>query len=218
MKTIETGGISCIEPITGTASGWYYGISYEHGDLYEAEELFIKGHPIKGRMLCLVHYPDGAVYEPVPKKEGCYCEKPVYYDESIYILNVDFPGDLIQILRFGCADHITEIHAELPLSSVKDCYNLSLQISPLTLSRQCVGENEFEVIWPERTVFKMDDHDSFFLRDGEKLFFSRWHEEGEGEDYRYFEEIVIKDLAGNVIETLPGDVMLMPDGELWHLK
>lgn len=107
---------------------------------------------------------------------------------------------------------------ELPLSSVKDCYNLSLQTTPLTLSRQCVGENEFEIIWPERICLKMDDHDSFFMRDGKKLFFSRWHEEGENENYRYWEETIIKDLEGKVVETLPGNVMMMPDGELWHLK
>jgi len=218
MRVIDTDGISYIEPVPGATSEWYYGISYEHGDLYEAEELFRAGNTIKGRKLCLVHYPDGAVYVPVPEKEGHYCEKPVYYEDGIYILNVDFPQDVIQIIRFDCGDHNTEIHAELPLSSVKDCYNLSLHISPLTLSRQCVGDNEFEIIWPERTAFMMDDHDAFFLRDGDRLFFSRWHEEGKDEDYTYWEEIIVKDLEGKELETLPGDVMLMPNGELWHLR
>ena len=64
----------------------------------------------------------------------------------------------------------------------------------------------------------MQDHDSFFLRDGEKLYFNRWYEEGEGADYRYCEETVVRDPEGNVIEILPGDMMLMPDGEIWHLK
>ncbi len=218
MRVVDTNGISNIAPVPGATSEWYYGIDYEHGDLYEAEELFRRGNTIKGRKLCLVHYPDGAVYEPVPKTEGHYCEEPVCYEESIYILNVDFPHGLIQIIRFGCRDHKTAVHAEIPLSSVKDCYNLSLQIAPLTLSRQCVGDNEFEIIWPERTGFGMDDHDSFYLRDGNRLLFSRWHEEGEGEDYRYWEEIVVRDLEGNVVETLPGDVKLMPNGELWHLR
>ena len=218
MKVIDTDGISYIERVQGATDEWYYGISYEHGDLYEAEEIFEKGHPIEGRQLCLVHYPDGAVFVPVPKKEGCYCEKPVFYEESIYILNVEFTGGLIQIIRFCCADHSSGIYAELPLSSVKDCYNLSLQIAPLTLSRQRVGTNEFEIIWPERIGFNMDDHDSFFLRKGDRLFFSRWHEEGEGEDYRYWEETIIRDTEGNIIETLPGDVMLMPNGDMWHLR
>ena len=101
MKVIETDGITYIKPIPGATSEWYYGLGFEQGDLYEAEQVF---------------------------------------------------------------------------------------------------------------------HDSFFLRDGNKLFFNRWHEEGEGENYKYWEETIVKDLSGNVIEKLPGDVMLMPNGELWHLK
>ncbi|MCR5279869.1 MAG: hypothetical protein K6E19_10565 [Lachnospiraceae bacterium] len=217
MRVIDTDGISYIEQISGAGNEWYFGIDYEQGDLYEAEEIFKKGHPVKGRKLCLVHYPDGEVYTPVPKKEGCYSEKPVFFEGGIYILNVDFVKGLIQIVRFDCKEHKTEIHAELPLASVKDCYNLSLQTAPLTLTRQCVGINEFEIVWPEKVSFKMDDHDSFFLRAGEKLFFNRWYEEGEGADYKYWEDTVVKDLEGNEIETFPGDVMLMPKGELWHL-
>ena len=218
MKTIQTNGITYIEPVPGAADEWYYGMDHEHGDLYEAEELFREGRPVSGRKLCLVHYPDGEVYMPVPKTEGCYCEKPVFFEGGIYIVNVDFPNGIIQIVRFDCVQHQTEVRAEIPLASVKNCYNLSLRIAPVTLTRQCVATNEFEIIWPERVCFPMDDHDSFFLRDGDKLFFSRWHEEGDGEDYRYWEETVVKDLDGNVLETLEGDVMLMPNGEIWHLK
>lgn len=217
MRTIETDGITYIEPVPGATSDWYYGMDFEHGDLYEAEEIFREGYPIKGRKLCLVHYPDAKVFIPVPKTEGQYCDKPVYLNGGIYIVNIDFPKGLIQILRFDSMDHRTEIHAEVPLAAVKDCYNLSLQTAPLTLSRQCVG-SEFEIIWPEKVSFAMDSHDSFFLRDGDHLFFNRWHEEGEGVDYKYWEETIIRDLGGNVVETLPGDVRLMPNGEIWHLK
>ena len=62
------------------------------------------------------------------------------------------------------------------------------------------------------------DHDSFFMRDRERLFFSRWYEEGEGADYKYWEETIVRDFSGEVIETLPGDIMQMPNGEMWHLK
>ena len=37
-------------------------------------------------------------------------------------------------------------------------------------------------------------------------------------DYKYWEETIVRDLNGNVIEILPGDVMMMPNGEMWHLK
>ena len=216
IKTIETDGISYIEPVPGATSEWYYGLDYELGDLYEAEELFNDGHTVKGREFCLVHYPDGEVFFPIPKTQGHYSEKPVFFECGIYMLDVDFPNGAIRIIRFGCNDHQVSIHAELPLSSVKDCYNLQLHISPLTLSRQ--SGNELDIVWPQKVSLLMEDHDSFFLLDGEKLFFNRWFEEGEGVDYKYWEETIVRDLNGNVIEILPGDVMQMPNGEMWHLK
>ena len=218
MKTIKTEGITYLKPVNGATSRWYYGLDQSQGDLYEAEEIFKAGKPVKTRKLCLVHYPEGTVYFPIPEKEGQYCEEPVFFEDSIYILNVDFCAGKIQILKFDCTSFKTDIYKELSLSCVKDCYNLKLNISPLTLTRQCVLNNEFEIIWPERISFKMDDHDSFFLRDADRLIFNRWHEEGEGDDYIYFEETVIRDLSGNVIETYKGDMMLMPNGEIWHIS
>ena len=216
MKTINTGGITYIDLIPYGTDEWYYGISYEHGDLYEAEEIFRAGQDVEGRNLILIHYPDGEVYRPVPKMPGIYPAEPVCLDGSIYILIVDFPGSLIQIMRFGCISRETEIIAELPLSSVRDCYNLHLDTAPLTVTRQCVGRNEFEIIWPEKVQLEMGDHDSFFLRDGDRLFFSRWHEDEDGSNY--YEETVVRDLTGEILEVLPGDVRIMPNGETWFLK
>ncbi len=216
MKTIDTHGITYIEPVPDGTSEWYYGISYEHGDLYEAEEVFQAGEPVRGNSLCLIHYPDGEVFWPVPKEAGTYTEKPVFLEGRIYLLNVDFRYASIRIFCFDCRSHEVALFQELSLSSVKNCYNLQLHTAPLSLTRQ--GEEDvFEIIWPEQVHFPMGQHESFFLRDGKKLYFSKWYEEGDGADYRYWEETVIRDLGGSLLETLPGDVQVMPNGEVWHL-
>ena len=216
LKTIDTRGLCNIGLVPGSNDEWYYDIDHPYGDLYEAEEFFRQGQVIKGRKLCLVHYPDGEVFFPVQETAGHYCERPVFFENAIYILDVDFPGKLIRIFRFGCQDHGLSTHAELPLSVIEDCYNLQLSITPLSLIRQ--SGNEFEILWPERTGFSMEKHDTFNLREGEKLFFSRWYEEGEGADYKYWEDTVVRNLRGDVLEILPGNVMQMPGGEFWHLK
>ena len=216
MKTIETGGITYIELIPYGTDEWYYGISYEHGDLYEAEEVFKEGQDVEGRNLVLIHFPDGEVYRPVPKQAGIYPAEPVYYEGGIFILSVNFLQSLIQIIRFDCESKEIKTIEELPLSCVKDCYNLHLDIAPVTLTRQCVGSNEFEIIWPERVRFEMGDHDSFFLRDGDRLYFNRWHEDEDGSNY--YDETVVTDLQGKTIEVLPGDIRIMPNGETWFLK
>ena len=216
MKTIRTDGISWLAPVLGGTSEWYCAISRKQGDLYEAEEIFRSGRPLEGNRLCLIHYPEGTVYRPVSPKVGTYLDTPVYLEESIYFLQVDFNEKVIRILRFACGSKKTDVFQELPLASVKNCYNLQLQTSPLTLTRQG-DEDLFEIIWPERTSFALAPHESFFLRAEDRLFFNKWHEEGEDASYRYWEETVVRDLTGNLVEVLQGDVCVMPNGELWHL-
>ena len=218
MKQIDTDGITYMEPVPGGTAEWYFGLSFEHGDLYEAEQLFRHGDAVEGRTLLLIHYPDGELFRPLPKAAGTYSEAPVYLDGGIYMLNVLFADGLIRILRFDCASRETELTAELPLNAVRDCYNLRLHVSPLTLTRQGGAGGSFDIVWPEQESFPLQAHESFFLRDGDRLYFSKWHEEGEGRNYRYWEETAVRDLQGRLLETLPGDLRLMPDGEIWHLR
>ena len=216
MKTIDAGGITYIEPVPGGTPDWYYGISREHGDLYEAEELFRQGRPVRGNTLCLVHYPDGSVYQPLQKQEGTYFDRPVYLNGQIFLLQADFPGGVIRIFSFSCQSHETALLVSLPLAAVRNCYNLMLHISPLCLTRQG-NDDWFEIIWPEQVRFEIQPRESFFLRQGDRLYFNAWLEEGEGDDYRYWEETHIRNLQGELTEILPGDVRIMPNGEMWFL-
>ena len=216
MKTIDLNGITYIEPVPGGTPDWYYGIGREHGDLYEAEELYPSGRPVKGNGLYFVRYPEGEAFRVSSEEPGTYYDTPVFLEDGIFFLQADFPKGRIRILRFDCREHEITLVQELSLDTVKDCYNLQLHTSPLCLTRQG-GEGVFEILWPERVCFDMDPHESFFLRDNERLFFSRWHEEGTGSDYRYWEDTVIRDLSGNIAEVMPGDISVMPNGEKWHL-
>lgn len=216
-RIIYTEGISFIEPVPGGTAEWYYGLGADQGDLYEAEEIFREGAPVRGNTLCLVRYPDAKVYRPVAKRPGTYFGKPVFHEDGIYILNVDFAGSRIRIYRFDCQSSETAVAADLSLDAVRNCYNLSLHTAPLCLTRQG-NEGMFEIIWPEQACFEMDPHESFFLREGDRLYFNTWHEDGDGADYRYWEETVIRNLQGDLIETFPGDIRVMPNGELWYLE
>ena len=217
MKTIHTDGITYIEPVPEGTPDWYYGLSSDQGDLYEAEEIFLAEGTVRGNEVCLIHYPDGEVFRPFPKSNNIYFEKPVFWNDCIFLLQVDFADGMIRIFRFGCRDHAAAKAYELPLDTVRNCFNLQLHVSPLSLTRQG-DEGNFEIIFPEKVCFPMDPHESFFLRQDGRLYFSRWFEEGEGPSYRYWESTVVRDLSGRVIETLPGDIRIMPNGEMWHLK
>ena len=207
-KRIETGGIGYLEAMEGT--DWQWGSDYASGDLYEAEELFRGGHPIRKNRLVFVRCPEARLYEPVKAREGQYFGRPCFADGRVFLLLADFPRQEICILRCAPDMESAEAFARLPLDAVPDCYNLALHAAPLTLTRQG-HENTFQVVWPERGSFAIDAAESLDSREGDRLIFSKWYEDP---DYR--EEVVVRRYpTGEVLERADGTLMTMPDGEKW---
>lgn len=211
MKTIDLHGITNMEPVRGGTAEWYWSTDYIHGDLYEAEELFHMGHPVQSNRLYLIHEPDGTVYEPVPAVVGQYLGDPVYDNGAVALLAVNFPEGVIRILRFRAGE--TQVVEQLPLSAVKNCYNLMLHTSPLSLTRQ-PGDNTVEIVWPEQVRFAIEERETLNFREGDKLYFTVWHEDP---DYR--EETVVRSVKdGTILNRFSGDIRIMPNGEKWLVK
>lgn len=211
MKRIVTNGITNLEPLQGS-NEWYWGADYASGDLYEAEELFHSGHPVQKNRLILVHRPEGTVCEPVRTEPGQYLGRPVYHDGQVILLLVDFPKAEIRILLFRETDGTTEPLAVLPLTMVEDCYNLMLEALPLLLTRSA-HDNRFQIFWPERRDFAVEDHEFFAFLEGNRLYTWVWYEDP---DYR--EKVLVRDFdTGEVLERIPGNLRTMPDGQHWLL-
>lgn len=212
MKLINTQGITYLEKLEGTTK-WYWGTDYIHGDLYEAEELFNNNHKIKSNTLLFVSYPEGKVIEPIKAQDGQYFGRPIYYNNNIIILIVDFNKQLIKLEQYNeITSEILNI-ASIPLSEVKDCYNLMLNTFPLMLTRQG-HENKFEIIYPNKMQFQIGNHESFYFRKDDHLYFSVWFED---EEYR--EEVIIRDInTGEIIDKKAGTITFMPDGQVWLLS
>ena len=211
MKSINLNGITYFELVRGGTDEWYWATDYIHGDLYEAEELFRMGHPVQSNRLYLIHYPDGTVYEPVPTVDGQYLGDPVYDNGAVALLAVNFREGIIRILRFR-PDETSEI-AQIPLSAVKNCYNLMLHTEPLALTRS-PGDGTFEIVWPEQICFPIEERETINFRDRDKLYFTVWYEDP---DYR--EETVVRSVQdGTILDRFPGDIRIMPNGEKWNIK
>jgi len=211
MKTLDLQGVTNMELVRGGTDEWYWSTDYIHGDLYEAEELFHMGHTVQSNRLYLIHYPDGAVYEPVPAIAGQYLGYPMNDNGSVALLAVNFPEGIIRILRFQPGE-LSEV-AQIPLSAVKDSYNLILHTAPLTLTRT-PGDGTFEIVWPEQIRFPIGERETLNFRDGDKLYFTVWYEDP---DYR--EETVVRSAQdGTVLDRFPGDIRIMPNGEKWNIK
>ncbi|BAL00434.1 hypothetical protein OBV_32350 [Oscillibacter valericigenes Sjm18-20] len=209
MKKIDTQGIAYIEPLEGSKD-WYWGTDYTSGDLYEAEELFKQGHPIHQNRLMFVHYPDGKTIQPLIAEDGQYFGRPICYDSRICILMVDFPNGKIKIMQFDDELEKNLSLIERPLSAVEDCYNLMLKTSPLMLTRQS-NDNKFQILWPEKVEFDVENTESFSFRIGESLYFSAWYEDPE-----YREEVILRTMdKGKITDRFPGSITMMPDGQMW---
>lgn len=215
MKMINTDGILSLEPLGG-GSQWYWGSDYAQGDLYEAEELYRDGHPVNCSRLVFVHYPDGRVVEPIQGRAGQYFGRPAFFDGKIQILLADFPRGRIEILHYDDEKNTVSLTAWLPRAETEDCYNLLLRQSPLMLTRQA-NDGRFQILWPEKVAFAIGGRESFICRKDDKLYFSRWYEGPEEQNYR--EEILVRRYpAGEMLEVIPGAWQEMPDGQIWLLR
>lgn len=211
MKIIKTNGIAYIE-LLAKNSEWYYGTDYSCGDLYDAEEIYKEKGRFKANRLIFIHHPDGKLVEPVRLSENQYFGRPTQIDGIIYILIVDFNKQIIQVLDCGNDFQMLSVHVELPLSEIKDCYNLLLEGEPLMITRQG-AENKFEVIWPEKVSFEISETESFVFRKDNEWVFSKWVEDP---DYR--EEIVVRNSNAEIVKTIQGGIFVSPSGEMWILN
>ena len=199
FETIDTGGIGFLTELE--ESGLFYGLSTPCGDLYEAEELYNENRGIDSNRLIFVSFEENRVYEPVKAKKGVYFERPLFAEDVVYLLNVDFVQRKIGIYSWNKKEDSTKEVALLDLDIVKDCYNLRLAKSPLTLVRSG-HENLFQVLWPQRSEFMISPRESLDHREGDLLVFGMWHEDP---DYR--EEVIVRNLAdGSVMERIDGSI------------
>lgn len=198
--------------MTGGTTEWYIGLYFpgETCDLYEAEQIINGGGRFEGNQIYFLHYPDSAVYTPFEIKENVYYEDPLWDNGRFGILAVDFTEKKIILYTYVPGEK-PEILVALPLSEVKDCNNLKLEISPWTIGRQ--SDNTYEMIWPVKKIFPKGDNEGILYRNGSVLYFYRWVEEP-----KYQEFIVTIDIeTGEEIEVEKGSLYRMPDGTLWNV-
>lgn len=201
------------ERIEGTSEWYYCSVSKNSFcDLYEAEEIVGDGHVYEGMTCVLIHFPDGTVYKPFELKENIFVDEPVYWGGKLYFLSVDFHTRKMQIISFDEKSHEKNVVVELSLDEVEDCYNLMLHVAPVFLTREA-NDGYLEVVWPEKKRIKLEKRESLMFRDEDKIYCSEWFE-----DPDYHEKVVVRDWhTGEITEIFDGQMMRMPNGEIWVL-
>ena len=218
MKTFSGIGQYYLDPVPYSNCRWYYAIDSNHGDIYEAYEILEQGHILKGDVLTLVSYPEGKVCYQSERRQNLSYVSPVFDQGMIFYAAVDFDENKLSIIKFDPETAETEEVEVMSLSVLETCYNLRLDLHPLTLSVQYTLNEEtvVHIVYPENVIIKGELRESFYHREGNELYISRWHED---ENYNYYEDTVIRDISsGEIIRELEGDITIMPDGQKWLIK
>ncbi|MBR2812011.1 MAG: hypothetical protein IKD69_11585 [Solobacterium sp.] len=209
MKDIFLNGISWLNIVPCGTSEWYFGRRYDAGDLDEAKQIYEDRHVYPGCRLVFVHYPDGRVLEPLQPRINTWYSEPIHTGGILFFLVADFEKNTLAVMSFDPGKQ--DLREETVLTLPDDCVNLMLHGETLTLSRPT--DTGLELLWPDVRHVPTGERESFFFRRDEKLYFMHWVEDP---DYRV--DIVVRDTDGNIVENMPGDIMIMPDGQLWHLS
>ncbi len=215
INIIKVKGISNSYPeeIEGT-NEWYCSIegAVETCDLYEAEEIFNMTGCFKGTIHHLIHYPDAKVHSPFQIQENVYVGKPIWNNGVFNFLAVDFQEKLIRITKYIPENKKIEIITELSLLEVEDCYNLMLEIKPLTIGRSG-NDGYYEIIWPEKKKIAIGKTETVLFRDEDKLYLSEWYEDPE-----YHENVIVRDIkTGEIIEKSEGYLLRLPNNVYWKI-
>ena len=194
-----------------------YAIS-DIGDFFEIEDIIKYDGSYKGAVIRFYDYQTRKVYLPFEHKKNISYGKTIYIGNNFYILQVDFNEGLANIYKYYPGEILEKVFDY----KIKDLstYNLGFVGNDLHLISQ--DSESLEIYYPYRKSVKLEANEGVLLIDDGKVYINRWIEEGwddennqEGEDYRYYDKLIIKDFNSNIIEERIGNLYQRHDGTWW---
>ena len=138
--------------------------------------------------------------------------------ESSNSLQVDFNEGLVNIYKY----YPGEILEKITDYKVKDLSTYNLELVGIDLHLISQDSETLEIYYPYRKTVKLEVSESALFIDDGKVYINRWIEEGwddekdeAGEDYKYYDKLIIKDFDSNIIEERLGSLHQSPDGTWW---
>lgn len=187
-------------------------------DCFEVEDIIKHDGYYKGSVIRFYDYKTGKVYLPFEHKKNISYGKTIYIGNIFYILQVDFNEGLANVYKYYPGETLEKVFDY----KIKDLstYNLEIIGSDLHLISQ--DSERLEIYYPYRKTVKLAGNESALFIDDGKVYINAWIEEDcddendvPGEDHRYYEKIIIKDLDSNIIEERIGSLHQGPDGIWW---
>lgn len=192
-----------------------YGLS----DFLDSWELtdWQKNGGYQGSVLYLYDLYENKVYVPFEKKRNTVYQMPLFYDDMIYFLQVDYDEKKVNLYRVSPNAALEKV-TDLSIDEV-NLYNIGLTGEGVHISSQ---DESFVCYYPEPFEIKLEANEGVLYIDGDRIYIGAWIEEGVENDeitndYSYYEKILIKDKAGNLISEEVGALKQFPDGK-WRIS
>ena len=205
-----------VEEIAGQTR-FAYSIS-NSDDLFEIEETVKIVGFYKGNEICFYDYKTSEIYRPFDLKKNIAYGRVIFIDNSFYILQVDFNEGLANIYKY----YPGEILEKITDYKIKDLSTYNLELVGIDLHLISQDSETLEIYYPYRKTIKLEVSESALFIDDGKVYINRWIEEGwddekdeAGEDYKYYDKLIIKDFDSNIIEERLGSLHQSPDGTWW---
>jgi len=132
-------------------------------------------------------------------------------------LYLDFNKNKISLYKY-LPEKILENVVEFDIKDV-NLYNLKLIRNGVNIIS---GDDEFVCYYPSKFKFKLPSNEQVILIDEEKVYISAWIEEDfdeenncAGDNYKYYEKLVIRDFWGRFISEEIGNLNKAEDGNWW---
>ncbi|WP_311492173.1 hypothetical protein [uncultured Anaerococcus sp.] len=194
-----------------------YGTS-DANDCFEVEDIIKHDGSYKGSVIRFYDYQTGKVYLPFEQKKNISYGRLIFIDNRFYILQVDFNEGIANIYKYYPGEILEKIFDY----KIKDLSTYNLELVGLDLHLISQDSETLEIYYPYRKTVKLAGSESVLFIDDGKIYINRWIEEGwddendmAGEDYKYYDKLIIKDLDSNIIEEKLGSLHQSPDGTWW---
>ncbi|MDQ0508774.1 hypothetical protein QO008_001235 [Peptoniphilus ivorii] len=205
----------CPELIPGQ-DRFYYSLS-DFEDFYEIPSWIDKRGFYPGAVLHFYDLATGQVYRPFDLEKNVTFSPPKFKDGKFYFLKADFKKDKLTLITYLPGEP-GDFVCDLPLQDL-DLYNLGLYEGDDLHIGSCKGD--FTAYYPKAFKIHLKDSQSVLYIDDDKIYLNEWVEEGVVKDditidYKYYENLVIIDYQGQLLEKRLGSLSHYPNGS-WYL-
>ncbi|MBR4461497.1 MAG: hypothetical protein IKS51_02830 [Erysipelotrichaceae bacterium] len=186
-------------------------------DFYDLSK-WPKNETCPGMILRFFDLENGEVCQPFEKKDDVIYGNVLYLEGYCWFLQADRQTGKITLYRYLPAS-VPEAVTSFSMDEI-DAYNLSVMGNQVHVTSQDC--DKFCCYYPEAFSFPIGNHETAVFIDDGKVYLENWIEEGwdnenncASKDYRFYDEVIIRDFKGNILSKETGTLYQSRDGGWW---